>query len=140
MRNPYRNFKPLACTVHKNGMHVSNGRTHARTDNPKPKCPVNFFDVGGIEFMKLPKRASRQINNYLCKAQEAVYHPCRKACHGPESWSRSQKFCTSILFMTLRQNISSRTKARFNSVGNQSRETNFRVHKYMRVALFFTVD
>ena len=26
----------------------TDGRTDARTHNPKPICPVNFFDVGGI--------------------------------------------------------------------------------------------
>ena len=42
------NFKTLACTV-------LDGRTDVRmrwrTDNPKPICPVNFFEVGGITIM-----------------------------------------------------------------------------------------
>ena len=47
MRNPYMKFQNPS-------MHGSwtNGRTHAHTDgrahNPKPICPVNFFEVGGI--------------------------------------------------------------------------------------------
>ena len=39
MRNPYMKFQILACTVLE--------RTDACTHNPKPICPVNFFEVGG---------------------------------------------------------------------------------------------
>ena len=28
--------------------HVMNGRTRARTDSPKPICPLTIFEVGGI--------------------------------------------------------------------------------------------
>ena len=49
------NFKTLACTVHRiwhASKSVTNGRTdaqtHARMDNPRPICPLNFFEVGGI--------------------------------------------------------------------------------------------
>ena len=34
-------FQMLACTVF-------DERTHRRMDNPKPICPINFFEVGGI--------------------------------------------------------------------------------------------
>ena len=40
MRNPYMKFQNPS-------MHGFL-RTEARTDNPKPICPVNFFEVGGI--------------------------------------------------------------------------------------------
>ena len=53
-RNPYniRNLNTLACTVHKiwNASNsVTDGHTDARTDEPKPICPTNFFKVGGIK-------------------------------------------------------------------------------------------
>ena len=28
--------------------------TDARTDNPKPICPINFFEGGGIKITLLP--------------------------------------------------------------------------------------
>ena len=30
------------------GFRRTDGRTYGRTDNQKPICPVNFFEVGGI--------------------------------------------------------------------------------------------
>ena len=43
MRNPYMKFQNPS-------MHGSwtDGQTHGHTHNPKPICPVNFFEVGGI--------------------------------------------------------------------------------------------
>ena len=40
MRNPYMKFQNPS-------MHVF-WQTEERTDNPKPICPINFFEVGGI--------------------------------------------------------------------------------------------
>ena len=42
-------FKTLACTVF-------DERTHARTDNPKPICSRNFFEVGGHNKSKRVKQ------------------------------------------------------------------------------------
>ena len=47
MWNHIWNFKTPACMVHKI-WHACFERIHARTDKPKPICPVNFFEVGGI--------------------------------------------------------------------------------------------
>ena len=46
------NFKALACLIHKiwhASKSVTNEQTDRCTDNPKPICHVNFFEVGGIK-------------------------------------------------------------------------------------------
>ena len=42
------NFKTIACTVHKI-WYASKSVTNGHMDNPKPICPLNFFEVRGIK-------------------------------------------------------------------------------------------
>ena len=52
------NFKTLACIVLDERMHA---RTDACIHSPKPICPVNFFKVGDINFIRF-KKHKPQIN------------------------------------------------------------------------------
>ena len=47
---------------HLHARFLMNGRTDARTHKPKPICPVNFFEVGGIDIkIKTSREDSDQI-------------------------------------------------------------------------------
>ena len=54
----------------------TDGRTDRRTDRPKPICPLNFFEVGGIKskiFIKYKKKENhiRYKKPYKIKKKKA---------------------------------------------------------------------
>ena len=72
-QNPSMHGSYVACIKKRDERTHMHARTDGRTDNPKPICPVNFFEVGGIN--------SAPVSNFVFLIGLTVCSSCLFCVH-----------------------------------------------------------